>query len=243
MNQETIPDNQDESFSMKHNVTLDKKNTKDIVPYFNLGEYYKERLINKIDLNSLSSKDKIRWDNYYTNDLINLINKNRENKYNIRNSFNETSSFKKYELIDLNHFNDLIYSLYVDKNHIKYLEEVSGLKIKILKQKFNEYAINCYGPKQYAPIHVDTHDLVVIITLKKDSESNSTYYIDEIDEDISDLFKEEYPNFKKIKKKSKLIKCKEREAILFRGGMFPHFTLPHDDERIVIVLNYNIDKN
>ena len=184
MNQKTIPDNQDESFSMKHNVTLNKKNTKDMVPYFNLGEYYKERLINKIDLNSLSSKEKIRWDNYYTNDLI---KNNGENKYHIRNSITKTSNSNRYKLIDSSLFNDLIYGLYTDENHIKYLEEVSGLKIKTNKEERNEYSVNYYGPGQYIPVHVDTHDLVVLITLKKDSEGNSTYYIDETHEDISDL--------------------------------------------------------
>lgn len=240
MNQKTIPDNQDKSFSMKHNVTLDKKNTKDIVPYFNLGEYYKERLINKIDLNSLSSKERIRWDNYYTNDLI---KNNGENKYHIRNSITKTSNSNKYKLIDSSLFNDLIYGLYTDENHIKYLEEVSGLKIKTNKEERNEYSVNYYESRQYIPVHVDTHDLVLLIVLKIDSENNCTYYIDETHEDISDLFKEEYPNFEKIKAKSKIIKTKEGEAVLFRGGMFPHFTLPHDGERIVIVLNYQIDKN
>ncbi len=241
MNLETVADSQDESSTMKQDISSPKRiATKKIVPYFHLGEYYKEKLINKIDLNSLSSKEKISWDDYYTKDM--LYNK-VEDKYHIRKSITKTSNSKKYKVIDSSLFHDLIYGLYADENHIKYLEEVSGLKIKTNKEERNEYSVNYYGPRQYIPVHVDTHDLVLLIVLKIDSENNCTYYIDETHEDISDLFKEEYPNFEKIKGKSKIIKTKEGEAVLFRGGMFPHFTLPHDGERIVIVLNYNIDKN
>ena len=252
MNLKTVADSQDESSTMKQDISSPKRiDTKKIVPYFHLGEYYKEKLINKLDLSSLSSQEKIVWDDYYIKGTLKnnshyraSVDYNKvKDKYHVRKSMTKTSNSKKYKIIDSSLFHDLIYGLYTDENHIKYLEEVSGLKLKTNKEERNKYSLNYYGPREYIPVHVDTHDLVLLIVLKTDSENNCTYYIDERYEDISDLFKEQYPNFEKIKAKSKIIKTKEGEAVLFRGGMFPHFTLPHDGERIVIVLNYNIDKN